>query len=67
MNPGHGTLAMTFILNTSVLIDHRPGQQQAQAIPIFIQDIVSLPELNGTSCWICLTGQLGRKDVNLLD
>jgi hypothetical protein len=67
MNPGHGTLATTFILYTSVLIDHRPGQQQAQAILIFIQDIVSLPGLNGTCRWICLTGQLGRKDVNLLD
>jgi hypothetical protein len=53
--------------NTGVLIDHRPEQQQAQAILIFTKYILGLSELNGTSCWICLTGQLGRKDVNLLD
>lgn len=56
MNPGHGTLAVTFIFNTSVLIDHRPEQQQAQAILIFTKYIVGLPVLTGASYWVCLAG-----------
>lgn len=56
INPGHGALAMTFIFNTGVLIDHRPEQQQDQAILIFTKYIVGLPVLTGASYWVCLAG-----------